>query len=68
VSVQRGLLDATAAGAAALAAVGSGIWDSTQEIADRVPAAERIEPRRDAEWRKAARAEWRGFVERAAAL
>jgi hypothetical protein len=33
-----------------------------------VPAAERIEPRRDAEWRKAARAEWRGFVERAAAL
>jgi glycerol kinase len=68
VSVQPGLLDATAAGAAALAAVGSGIWGSTQEIADRIPAAERIEPRRDAEWRATAREEWRGFVERAAEL
>lgn len=68
VSVQRGLLDATAAGAAALAAVGSGIWGSTQEIADRVPAAERLEPRLDADWRAAARTEWRGFVERASAL
>jgi glycerol kinase len=68
VSVQRGLLDATAAGAAALAAVGSGLWGSTREIADRIPAAERVEPRRDTEWRAAARAQWRGFVERAAAL
>ena len=32
VTVQRGLLDATAAGAAALAAVGSGVWGSTLEI------------------------------------
>jgi glycerol kinase len=68
VSVQRGLLDATAAGAAALAAVGSGIWGSTEEIAERVPAAERVTPRRDADWRAAARAQWRGFVERAAEL
>jgi glycerol kinase len=68
VSVQRGLLDATAAGAAALAAVGSGIWGSTQEIAERVPAADLIEPRRDARWRAAQRAEWRSFVEGAASL
>ena len=33
VSVQRGAVDATVAGAAALAAVGAGIWDSTLEIA-----------------------------------
>jgi glycerol kinase len=68
VSVQPGLLDATAAGAAALAAVGSGIWGSTEEIAERVPAAARIEPKRDADWRATARAEWRAFVEGAAAL
>ena len=68
VTVLRGLLDATAAGAAALAAVGSGVWGSTLEIEDRIPAGERFQPQRDSEWRAAAHAEWRGFVERAAAL
>ena len=68
VTVQRGLLDATAAGAAALAAVGAGVWGSTLEIEERIPSAERFEPRRDARWRAAAHAEWRGFVERAAGL
>jgi glycerol kinase len=68
VSVQRGLLDATAAGAAALAAVGAGLWSSTLEIEKRIPAGERFEPRRDAQWRAAAHADWRSFVERAAGL
>ena len=68
VTVQRGLLDATAAGAAALAAVGAGVWGSTLEIEERIPSGERFEPRRDAEWRGAAHADWRTFVERAAAL
>jgi glycerol kinase len=68
VTVQRGLLDATAAGAAALAAVGAGVWRSTLEIEERIPVGERFEPRRDAEWRAAAHAEWRAFVQRATAL
>jgi glycerol kinase len=68
VTVQRGLLDATAAGAAALAAVGAGVWRSTLEIEERIPAGKRFEPRRDAEWRAAAHRDWRAFVERAAEL
>jgi glycerol kinase len=68
VTVQRGAVDATAAGAAALAAVGAGIWDSTLEIEERVPIGERVEPRREEDWRAAAHAEWREFVERAARL
>jgi glycerol kinase len=68
VSVQRGAVDATVAGAAALAAVGAGIWGSTTEIADRVPVGERTEPAREAEWREASHAEWREFVERAIVL
>lgn len=68
VTVQRGLLDATAAGAAALAAVGAGVWGSTLEIEERIPAGERFDPRRDARWRAAAHAEWRAFLERAATL
>jgi glycerol kinase len=68
VTVQRGLLDATAAGAAALAAVGSGVWNSTLEIEERVPSGERFEPRRDDRWRAAGHTDWRSFVERAAAL
>lgn len=61
-------VDATAAGAAALAAVGAGLWPSTREIAERVPMGERVEPRRDAQWREAAHEEWRAFVARAAEL
>lgn len=68
VIVQRGRLDATAAGAAALAAVGAGVWSSTLEIEQRVPAGERVAPRRDDRWRSAQRTDWRRFVERAAAL
>jgi glycerol kinase len=68
VPVQRGPVDATAAGAAALAAVGAGVWPSTASIAQAVPIGERVEVARDAEWRGQERAAWREFVERAAAL
>jgi glycerol kinase len=68
VSVQRGAVDATAAGAAALAAVGAGVWKSTREIGERVPIGDRVEPARDASWREAEHAAWRAFVEAAAEL
>ena len=68
VPVARGAVDATAAGSAALAAVGAGLWPSTAAIADHIPTGERVEPRRGAGWRIGAHAEWRSFVERAAEL
>jgi glycerol kinase len=68
VTVQRGTVDATAAGAAALAAVGAGLWSSTLEIAERVPTGETVEPRRDDEWRSTAHAAWQAFVQRAVVL
>ncbi|TMK71023.1 MAG: glycerol kinase, partial [Actinobacteria bacterium] len=68
VSVQRGAVDATVAGAAALAAVGAGIWGSVHEIAERIPMGDRVEPVRDAEWRERTHGEWRQFVERAIVL
>jgi glycerol kinase len=68
VRVQRGAVDATATGAAALAAVGAGVWPSTLEIADRIPVGETIEPRRDDRWRTAEHERWRAFVEQAARL
>jgi glycerol kinase len=66
--VERGLADATAAGAAALAAVGAGVLPSTADIAELVPARERIEPRRDAAWRAAEHEAWRRFVRLAVEL
>src|SRR6266540_81303 len=65
VPVQRTTVDATVAGVAALAAVGAEMWESTLEIAQRIPDGERIEPTRDDAWRKRSHAEWREFVERA---
>jgi glycerol kinase len=68
VPVQRGAVDATVAGAAALAAVGAGIWGSTLEIAERIPAGDRTEPERDDAWRERSHAAWREFVQRAVDL
>jgi glycerol kinase len=68
IPVERGAVDATAAGAAALAAVGAGIWPSTEAIADRIPVGDRVEPQRDDAWRQREHATWREFVERAATL
>jgi len=68
VPVERGAVDATATGAAALAAVGAGLWPSTAAIAERVPLGERVEPLRDAAWRREEHEAWREFVRRAAEL
>jgi glycerol kinase len=68
VAVQPGAVDATAAGAAALAAVGAGIWESTLEIGERIPTGDRVVPERDDAWREREHAAWREFVERATAL
>jgi glycerol kinase len=66
--VERGAVDATATGAAALAAVGAGLWPGTAALAERIPVGERVESRRDSRWRTEAHAEWRRFVERATEL
>jgi glycerol kinase len=68
VVVERGAVDATAAGSAALAAVGAGLWESTESIAERIPVGERVEPQRGDGWRQAEHAAWREFVEKAAEL
>jgi glycerol kinase len=68
VPVERGLADATAAGAAALAAVGAGLLGSVADIAELVPVAERVEPERDAGWREAEHEAWRRFVRLAVEL
>jgi glycerol kinase len=68
VPVERGAVDATVAGAAALAAVGAGLWPSTASIAERVPVGDRVVPGRDDGWRAEQHAAWREFVERAAEL
>ena len=60
--------DATASGAAALAAVGAGLWPSTRAIAERVPAGDRTTPRTDAAWRTEGHEAWRSFVRAAGAL
>jgi glycerol kinase len=68
IPVERGAVDATAAGAAALAAVGAGIWPDTAAIAEYIPVGERIEPGRDDDWRRRGHSSWREFVERAVSL
>lgn len=68
VPVEQGLADATAAGAAALAAVGAGLLGSVADIADLVPVSGRVEPQRDADWREREHAAWRRFVELAVEL
>ena len=68
VTVQRGAVDATAAGAAALAAVGAVVWGSTLDIEERIPIGDTVKSERDEQWRSAAHADWSAFVERAAAL
>ena len=68
IPVERGAVDATATGAAALAAVGAGLWPGTGAIAERIPVGERVEPQRGDDWRSTEHAAWRQFVKQAAAL
>ncbi len=60
--------DATVLGAAALAAVGSGMIGSLAEAAELLPVDRTVEPRRDAAWRTAEHERWREFVQATAAL
>ena len=60
--------DATVLGAAALAAVGSGLIASLAEAAELLPADRSVEPQRDQAWRSAEHQAWREFVEATAAL
>jgi glycerol kinase len=68
VPVELGAVDATVAGAAALAAVGAGLWGTTAEIAERVPTGRRVEPAQSDAWRRERHDRWRDFVERASAI
>jgi glycerol kinase len=60
--------DATVVGAAALAGVGAGVFESLAEAAELLPVDRRVEPRRDDEWRAAEHGRWREFVAAAADL
>ncbi|MGZ8622428.1 MAG: FGGY family carbohydrate kinase [Solirubrobacterales bacterium] len=60
--------DATVLGAAALAAVGSGVIGSMGELPDLLPADRRVEPQRDGAWRSSEHERWREFVRATAAL
>jgi glycerol kinase len=68
VPVEQGLADATAAGSAALAAVGAGLLGSVADIARLVPTTGRVEPERDGEWREREHEAWRRFVQLAVEL
>jgi len=60
--------DATVLGAAALAAVGSGVIGSLSEAAELMPIDRRVEPQRDDSWRTSEHERWREFVRATAAL
>ncbi len=64
VPVEIGAVDATARGAAALAAVGAGLLDSIDELAEWLPPERSVAPGQATYDRSA----WRQFVKRAAAL
>jgi glycerol kinase len=68
VPVEAGGADATVAGAAALAAVGSGVLESLHEAAELLPIDRRVEPQRDDPWRSGERAHWRAFDKAASEL
>jgi glycerol kinase len=68
VPVEQVTADATSLGAALLAGVGAGVFDSIADAAGLIPIAKRVEPQRDASWRATAHGEWKAFVQRAADL
>jgi glycerol kinase len=63
VPVRRTGADATARGAAALAAVGAGLLADVAAIEPLVETGPAIEPRSDATWRQEAHERWRRFVQ-----
>ena len=67
-SVDAGEADATVLGAAALAAVGAGVYGSLPEVAEKLSWTRHVDPTRDQAWRDAEHGAWREFVEATAAL
>jgi len=66
--LQVGRTDATVLGAAMLAGVGAGVFESVQDAAARLPRGRIVSPRTDSEQRLRERARWQAFVEAAARL
>ena len=66
--LQVGRADATVLGAAMLAGVGAGLFDSVADAGERLAPARIVEPRADAGRRLRERERWLSFVERSAAL
>jgi len=66
--LQVGRADATVLGAAMLAGVGAGVFESVQDAAERLPRGRTINPRAGEAQRAGARARWREFVERSSLL
>jgi glycerol kinase len=54
--------DATVLGSAALAALGSGVIDSLDQLTDLLPADRQVEPQQDDSWRTAEHESWKAFV------
>ncbi len=67
-TVQVGDADATVAGAAALAGVGAGVFESIEAAVELLPAGRVVAPRTAASERAEAHAAWRAFVEAASRL
>jgi glycerol kinase len=67
-TVERMSADATVTGAALLAGVGAGLFDSVGAAASLLEVAERIEPSRGADWRQREHERWREFVRQASGL
>jgi glycerol kinase len=60
--------DATVLGAAALAAVGSGVIDSLTDLPELLPADRKVEPKQDDAWRDTEHESWKQFVKATEAL
>ena len=60
--------DATVLGAAALGAVGAGVFPSLTEAAELMPVDRSVEPKRDGDWRAREHERWRAFVRGAVEL
>jgi glycerol kinase len=68
VPVEAAGADATVLGAAALAAVGSGVIDSLEQLPELLPADRRVEPEQDEDWRSSEHERWKQFVRATEAL
>jgi len=68
VPVQAGVADVTVLGAAMLAGVGAGVFESVEEAAERLPRGRLIAPASTSETRALERARWRAFVEASSSL